>query len=166
MPYPGQSTVSQTARLMLGGPEYHVGWQLPVYPLSPAATAEWSYTVDGRYAEILVAVRYVFTASAVVSNRFIEVRLTDANGTVITQVPGGFGISAGQVTTVNLVNNGPAYDTGGQGSGFGFLPAVLIPPGWSWSSVTVGLSAGDQFSAIALLVHRFPSDTLEIDSAG
>lgn len=157
------ANTSQTARLMLGGLGFQVGWQEQIFVPNPAAGTVWSHTVDGRYFERLLTVRYQFQASAAVGNRFLEVALTDVNGKVITTVPAGFSISAGQQCVTNLHAGGPAYDTTGQGDGFGFLPDVLAPPGWTWTGSAVGLDVADQYSAVTLLVQKFPNDAAMVD---
>lgn len=159
MGVPGQSTVSQTARLMLGGPSYVVGWQEPVYVANPAAGAVWSHTVAGRYYERLLSVHSVFVTSAVVATRFPQLQLLDSNGTVVTAVAAGGGIAAGTTLTADLMLGGPVFDGGTSGGSFGFLSDILVPPGWSWKMLVTNIDAGDQFSNVVLLVQRFPSDT-------
>lgn len=158
MPPSVPANTSGRARLMLGALGMQVGWQEPVYIPPPAAGTTWKYTVDGRYFERLLSVRYTFTASAAVGNRFLEAALTDTIGKTITTVPGAFSISAGQVGNINLFVNGPAYDTTGQGDSFGFLPDILVPPGWVWSGSVVGLDVADTFTNVVLVVQRFPND--------
>ena len=159
-PLPGNT--SDTARLFTRPPGYAVGWQDRVILPAPAAGAQWSYTVDGRYWERLVAVKFVFTTSAVVANRFPVLALEDANNTVITAVPGGNSVAASSTLTTYLVNDGPAYAGGSVGNTYGFLPDILVPPGYSWVSQTAAMDVGDAYSGIVLTVHRFPNDTTEI----
>lgn len=165
MPVPGRSNVSQAARLMASPPGFAIGWQEPVYLPNPAAGAEWSYTVDGRYYERLISVRFTFTASAAVADRFPVVHLADANGRVVAGYWAGSGIKAGVVQTVTLSPGNQVVSNYGPADVFGFLPDLLVPPGWVWSSSTAGLDVADQISAITLVVQRFPNDTATI-SAG
>ena len=162
MTTPGPNNTSQTARLMVNPPGFAVGWQTPVYLPDPAAGAIWSYTVDGRYYERLVAVRYRFATSAVVATRFPVVALQDTNGTVITSAQGGWGVPAGSAVTASLAVGVPVAATATNGSTFGYLPDVLAPPGWSWVANVGAMDAGDAFSQVVLLVQRFPNDAASI----
>lgn len=150
---------SSTARLMTGALAHQVGWQEPVYLPQPAAGAQWSFKVDGRYFTRVLAIRYLFATSAVVANRFPEVQLVDSNGASITSVPGGSTVAASNFLTAYLTLEAPGFAGGSSGDTFGFLPDLLIPPDWIWKSSVFGMDAGDQFSQIILLVQRFPNDT-------
>ena len=46
----------------------------------------------------------------------------------------------------------------------GYLPDLMIPAGWSWSTATSAMDAGDQFDQIILLVQRFPNDAASISA--
>lgn len=162
MTTPGPGNTSQTARLMVNPPGFAVGWQEPVYLPNPPAGQNWSYTVDGRYYERVVAVQYVFTASAAAGNRFPSVALADANGTQVTIVPGGQNVAPSTAVDANLTVGAPGFAQGTVGNTVGYIPDLLIPPGWRWRSVTGGIDVADQFSGIVLLVQRFPNDAAAI----
>ena len=159
---PGPGNTSQTARLMVNPPGFAVGWQVPVYLPDPPAGGNWQYTVDGRYAERVVAVWFAFTASAVVGSRNPRLVLQDVNGVDIAAVPGGSGVVAGGSVAASLTVGSPGQASSGAGNTYGFLPDLLIPGGWTWTSAVGGMAAGDQFSAVALLVQRFPNDAAAI----
>lgn len=165
MTTPGPNNTSQTARLLLGAPSYAVGWQDVVYLPAPAVGAEWAYTADGRYYERVTAVRFAFTASAVVATRGLQLRLTDANGTIIQTVPLAGGVAAGANIMVNASVGAPVVATAGAGDVATYLPDVLIPPGWSWVSHVVAADPGDVRTGIVLVVQRYPNDAASI-SAG
>lgn len=162
MTTPGPGNTSGTARLMARAPGFAVGWQQTVTPPAPAAGQQWSYKVDGRYTERLVAVTFTLTTSAVVANRSPVVVLRDNNGTVITQVPAGNAVAATSTLTAYLVNGSPNTAQGAAGNTYGFLPELLIPGDWSWGSGVGGMDPGDQLSGVTLLVHRFPNDAAVI----
>lgn len=147
---------------MIDAPSYAVGWQEPVYLPDPVVGAEWSYTVDGRYYERLITAHIVFTASATVADRYPQMQLTDANGVAVTSAPVGSGTAASDVLTADLTLNAPAFSLAQSGGSWGYFPDLLIPPGWTWQSVTYGIDAGDQYSGIVLLVQRFPNDVTSI----
>lgn len=162
MTSPGPNNTSQTARLMADPPGFAVGWQTPVYLPNPPVGGNWQYTVDGRYTERVVAVWFAFTASAVVGNRNPRLVLQDTNGTNIAAVPGGSGVAAGGSIAASLTIGSTGQAGAGAGNTYGFLPDLLIPAGWSWTSAVGGMDAGDQFSSIVLLVQRFPNDAASI----
>lgn len=162
MTTPGPPNTSSTARLILGELGFQVGWQQPIYVPNPGAGAQWKHTVDGRYFERVVAVSFSFATSAVVANRFPTVQLTDTNGVTITSVLAGNSVAANSFLGVFLALDGPSYASGGSGSTFGFLPDLLIPPGWSWGSATFGMDPGDAFTGVTLLVQQFPNDATAI----
>ena len=147
---------------MTGAPSYAVGWQEPAYVAQPAAGAVWSYTVGGRYYERMVAVTFTFNASAVVANRLITMQLLDTNGVVVIEVACGGLVAAGSFLTVNLTADGPAFDRDTAGHTYGYVPGILVPPGWKWQVIVGGMDAGDAFSGIVLLVQRFPNDIVAV----
>lgn len=163
-PLPGNS--SQTARLMVAPPGFAVGWQEAVTVSTPVAGNDWSYKVPGGFYERLIACKFSFNTSAAVASRYIEVHLADSNGALVTAVPAGWAIPASSGVTTFLSNNGPAYDLTSSGDGFGFLPDIMAPAGWSWKSLTVDLDGGDIFSGIVLLLQRFPDDAAVISVTG
>lgn len=162
MTTPGVRSTSDTARLMVNPPGFAIGWQQPVYLPDPAVGANWAYTVDGRYFERLLAVRYRFMASAVVATRFPEVVLQDTNGVTITAVQGGWTVPAGNTVRPNLIIGAPVAANATGGETFGYLPDILVPPGWSWVSSVSAMDPGDSFSQVVLLVQRFPNDAAAI----
>jgi len=164
MTAPGPGNTSGTARLMVGAPAYAVGWQELLYVPKPAAGAQWSHVADGRYLTRVTAVRFQFTASAVVANRFIELQLKDTNGVIVTEVPAGQNIAASTAAQISLTPNCPQLADGAAFGVPGYLPDLMIPAGWSWSTSTSAMDAGDQFDQIILLVQRFPNDAASISA--
>ena len=165
MTTPLPTNTSDTARLLNGAPSFGVGWQEPVYLPNPAAGANWSYKVDGRYFERVLSVHYTLVTSAVVANRFPVLTLADQNGKIVSGAPGGSGVAASTTLITDLIIGGPAYDFANVGNSYGFLPDLLIPPGWSWQSVVGNLDVADQFSGIVLLVQRFPNDATSLSAS-
>lgn len=155
-PLPGNT--SQTARLMADAPGFAVGWQELVRLPSPAAGAQWSFKVDGRYFARVLAIQATFTASAVVATRFQHLILSDNNGNMVTSAPMSGGVAASTAIVASLETSGPAYSAGTIGLTSGHMPGLLIPPDWVWSTTVDSMDAGDKWSAIALLVQRFPND--------
>jgi hypothetical protein len=164
MTYPVAHSSSSISRLMTGALAVHPGWQEPVYIPSPAPGANWSYKVDGRYYLRLVSVRFAFSTSAVVAGRFPQLQLTDSNGVNVTAVVAGNNVVASSSVNPYLTVGGPTQATGAAGATFGFIPDLVIPPDWTWGMTTFGIDVGDQYSAIVLVVQKFPNDTVALPS--
>lgn len=162
MPGSGQANVSQMAHLLLGAPSYAAGWRDIVYVPSPAAGGNWSYKVDGRYSERLIAVRFVLVTSAVVANRFPVLYLQDANGVNVLSVWAGGTVPASKTNGVNLAQTYTLQSNYGGAETFGPLPDLLIPSGYTLASVVQNIDVGDTLTGIVLTVQRFPSDTLTV----
>lgn len=158
MSTPVARTSSDLARLLLGAPAYAVGWQEPVYVAKPAAGAGFTYTVDGRYFERMVAVSFQLVTSAAVANRFPQLFIQDTNGVAITSVPCGAVVVAGSTLTVSLALNAPSYANSASGGSFGYMPDLLLPPGWKVVLTVFGEDVADQVSNVVLLVQRYPND--------
>ena len=158
MTSPLPANTSQTARLMADPPGFAVGWQTPVYVASPPAGSGFTYTVDGRYFERLLAAQFTLNTSATVLNRFLHLELNDQDGTRVSEVQASGAVAASAMITTFLTVGAGVLATGSTGHTYGALPDLLIPPGWSWQVPTVGLDPADQVSGVVLLVQRFPND--------
>ena len=143
---------------MTGAPSYAVGWQEPVYLPNPPAGQGWSYPVDGRYFERLLSARWIFTTDAVVANRSVRLSLMDANGTIAAEVPATGVVTAGTVLACEMTTGGPGYAVTTAGVAAGFIPDLLVPPGWTWMARGITLDPGDTLTSVTLLVQRFPND--------
>lgn len=155
---PGPGNTSGTARLINGMLGFQVGWQEPVYLPTPAAGAAWTYTVDGRNFERLLSVYYVLAASAVVANRTTQLNLLDVAGRTILVVGAGATVTAGQTKFCSLQIQSPSIEGGIPSGSVGWLPDLLLPPGWQWQLVIANEDVADQVSGVVLLLQRFPND--------
>ncbi len=147
---------------MVAPPGFAVGWQEPVYVPDPAAGNPWTHEVDGRYSERLISVSFTLTTSAAVGSRFPQVELVDANDKVVLSVPAGDTVVASSSVSPNLMLGAPAFAFGASGGTFGFIPDVLLPPGWAWNLAVFGIDVADQISDTILIVQRFPNDTTSV----
>lgn len=162
MRYGLPGNTSGIARLLNHAPAYAVGWQDVVYLPAPAVGADWAYTVDGRYWERLLAAFFTFTTDAVVANRSIRVQLGDHNGTAICRVPGSTTMVASTSIATSLAVGIPQLVNTNSGSGYGAIPDVLAPSGWTWKSITGGIDPGDAYGPVTLLVQRYPNDITRV----
>ena len=127
MPVPGQSNVSQTARLMVAPPGFAIGWTVPLYLPDPAAGAGWSHKTPGGYFERLLTVRFQYAASAAVANRYPRFRLRDANNAIVISVPTIAQVVAGNNLTVNLTAYGQPQSMANGAEAFNVL--IRTPEG-------------------------------------
>lgn len=162
MSVPPPGNTSGTARLMVDAPSLAIGWQRPIVVASPAAGAQWSRKTNGNYYERLISVTFTLVTSAVVASRFPSLTLTDNNGAVVTSVPAGNAVAANTTLTSYLARGGPQYAGGSVGTTFGFLPDILTPPDYSWSSQVANMDVGDQIGNIVLLIQQFPNDAAAV----
>ena len=158
------SGIASSARLLLHAPGYVQGWQEPVIVANPAPGAGFAHTTPGQYSERLYAVTFRLTTSIVVANRVPVMQLTDNNGVRVTAGKAGGAVVASTVLRANLCITTPVDPGGIAGDTFGYLPDVLVPPGWTWTLNVGGIDAGDQVDLIMLLVQRFPSDITTISA--
>lgn len=143
---------------MAAPPGFAVGWFERVIVPSPAAGANFTYTIDGRYKERLLSARFTLVTSAVVANRFPVLHLLDVNSRVVASAWAGGTIPASTMQTQNLAREFTLQSNYGGSEVFGPLPDWLMPEGYSWQSSVQNIDAGDQINAITLLVERFPND--------
>lgn len=119
---------------------------------SPAAGQEWSVTVPGGVVWYAASVVATLTASAAVATR--QIRLTVADGTTLfCRIPSASSITAGQQALLNWLAGAGYSLNAGTGIGqLNTLPPFPMPGGTVIASLTAGIDAGDQWSAIALYV--------------
>lgn len=119
---------------------------------SPAAGAEWSRSVPSGVTWLPLSLAYTFVSSAVVANR--NPAVTFGDGTTVygwTDTP----IAVAASTTLRLAymrGVGVSSQTGLASRVVTALPTVPLPGNHQLASVTAGLDAGDQYSAIVLQV--------------
>lgn len=158
------SGIASRARLLLDAPGYAQGWQDTVLIPAPAAGAGWSHVVDGQWWERLITANWTLTTDAVVANRFPQLALLDQYGNRVAQVPASGTVVAGATITFHLMQRCPQLAASTAGTAPGWLPDLLVPPGWRWVSTGTGYDAGDQETGALLLVQRFPSDIITLDA--
>lgn len=115
-------------------------------PANPAAGAQLAFTATEQFE--LDAVRLILTTSAVVANRFMQLRILDGTGAVVWDDQPAT-VAASQSAGFNFYNG-----AGGQGAGnFSVqcsLPRLVIPVGWQIVTTTTGLDVADQYSAVVI----------------
>jgi hypothetical protein len=160
-----RSGIAGSVRLLLGALAYQPGWQEPVNIATPPAGQAFTYTVDGRFHERLLSVTFRLVTSIVVANRFCSMLLTDNNNRRVTQGIASGAVAASTTLQTSLHVSIPVQANGAAGGNFGYLPDLLIPPGWIWSLNISAMDVADQVDQVMLLVQRFPSDITRLPAA-
>lgn len=124
---------------------------------NPPVASDWSIPAPGRGIWRVMAVRFTLVTDINVANRTVALVLDDGTneflrvayeGNIVaastTQLGAYPGANRDPVTlsTLNV-----ALPTDG----------ALLRPGWRLRSVSAALQAGDQYSAITILVQEFPT---------
>lgn len=149
LPYPD---VGSPPLLRDGFPEY------ATYA-SPAAGADFTATVDGRYYERLLTVWCRLVTSADVANREVVLQFQDAAGTVYracgaatvvaASLTYDYSFSVWQPETEFPVDTGILVP----------LDPILIPPTFKWALHVVNVQATDALSRVRVYRERFWSDS-------
>lgn len=166
----GSADITQGEYVMAGYPGAIAGLSFPGSPVvspldgrgtpvlltqgNPAAGAEAIFTVPAGVAWLVKSFRAILTTSAVASNRIVSIQARDGAGDI------AFSVSAGVAQTTGTAFE---YDAFAALTVFAnptqvyaaIPPDLLLPAGYSLRTSTAGLLAGDQWSALALLVEQF-----------
>lgn len=133
--------------------------QVPVVGVKPAAGANYSYAIDGRWTQRVLAMRAHFVAGSNAANRALTVQYLDGDGNIFDE--NGAGVFVVASTTVDVqwqIDRGEG-EWSSSGSDFTTIWAplsdVFLRPGWSIKLVVKNVDAADQLSAITLLVEQF-----------
>lgn len=114
---------------------------------NPAAGADWTLTALAHQRLRIESFSAVFTASATVANRNVEL-IVDDGANIYWRTSAATSITAGQVVTFNgTTTNAPAGVVTTDQSVV-FPPTLALPPGHRLRVATTGIQAGDQWSAI------------------
>lgn len=135
--------------------------RVPVDVANPAAGADWSVRTPGGKLWMVLGFRATLATSAVVANRQLRVSITDgaverANCQAITAT-----ITANLTATLGGYRGAVPGGAGSALVGGVGLPDWPLDAGWTFGVVTVGLDAGDQWSAIRLVVEQYEVRGLE-----
>jgi hypothetical protein len=122
---------------------------------NPAAGADWSVTVPAGASFAVNSVSATLVTSAGGSARVATLVITDAGGNVVFNGPATASQNASSTENYTW-SNAPSTPPAGATSTVGPLPAGLrLGPGWTLKTVTSGIQAGDQWSAIVLSVQQY-----------
>lgn len=121
----------------------------------PAAGAEFTHVFAGEFVRRIIAVSARLVTSAVVANRQMRLDVNAPEGRVLS-VPMVANATATLTTELTWAEgitppNTALYD-GVLVAGF---PDLIIPPGWSLSTVTAAIDVGDQYSNVFIVCESW-----------
>lgn len=122
---------------------------------SPAAGADWTYTVPGGYWQRLLGGSARLVTSAVVATRQAWIQYTDGTNVLTASSTTG-GMTAG-ATWKLFISGGPVAGNGVATANFELLalPGIWLQPGYTIGTVTNLIDVGDQWSSIVLWVESW-----------
>jgi len=152
--YPGQTGGLSFPGSLVESPKDGRGQMRSIVVPNPAAGADWTQTVPAGTEWIIRSVTGILTNAVAVANRVATLEARDGAGVVLFQADINQTLVAGNVYNLSwfpgaLVAAAANVDNGG-------MPQECrLPAGFVIRTVTAGLQAADQWSAIALLVEQF-----------
>lgn len=121
---------------------------------NPAAGADWTYPVPAGVQQTLISVRAVLTTSAAVANRFPVLRITSPTGQILADVSALAAQTASTTVTYVWMAGAPANNVNN-------VQQMTLPNGLrllggsTMQTITSGIAAGDQWSAITITYTQF-----------
>lgn len=142
---------------ILSALEGHPGGRILVTTLGddPAAGSEISITVPGRAMWEVLTLRFFLATDATVVNRFVSLVIGDGNRELF-HIPQAGSQSASLTSPYIYLPNADRVDWGEGGIMMPWPPGLLFPPGWTITTRTSGLQAGDNFAAPLLYIREIP----------
>lgn len=123
---------------------------------NPAAGADFSFTVPAGSGWTIESLYAHFVASATVANRVPRLVVRDPSAVTWVFMPSNAAITASQgadLTWLKASNDRQA--PAGLLEWLVNMPPIFIPPGWQLLTITNAIAAGDQWSAIKLMVREY-----------
>ena len=124
----------------------------------PSAGANAAVSVPGQYAMRVLAALATLTTSATVANRLLSLDYISANA--VTRVRNPItAVQAASVTGHAYVWNSAYAAALNITNGPNVMPVsdLLVPPAWSIQFTVDSIQAGDQLSALSLVVLKVPT---------
>ena len=117
---------------------------------SPAAGAEWSFTLPSGYDYLVALGRATFVASAAAATRTPGFQISNGDGLQFYASQPGTSVAATLTQTVSYSTDGAQGPSGASAVNTIDVPEVILPGGWRIGSLTGLIDAADQYSAIRL----------------
>lgn len=154
--YPGAGFAIGFPQTPAGGPLTGAGQAATSTVANPAAGADWSYTVPAGITETLLSVRAVLTTGGAALTAPVILRITSPTGQIIADVAALSAQGAGAAVTYSWVAG--AQSTSSTNFQQMSLPTGLrLMPGSTIQTISAGIVAADQWSAITISYTQFIS---------
>lgn len=121
----------------------------------PAAGAEWTYTVPAGILLCPIAVRCTFVTSAVVANRYNRILFSDATPVALAATQLDLAIAASQTMLLHYAQGLTPVNPAAHGLKTAPCPIIYLQAGFTISSLTLAINAGDQYSQIRITARTW-----------
>lgn len=128
---------------------------VPQVVANPAAGANVRVNVPGGSVWELLSAKFTFTASGVAGNRIVALTFNDQDGNSFADFTVNTAVIAAGVGQFTFAQ-GLGYQVNATPFMVGLpTPPIPLVPAWSIRTTTAAIDAGDQFSAVRLLVRQW-----------
>ncbi len=135
---------------------YWHGSNEPIRGESPAAGASFAHTVPGTVEQEVVAVSFLFTASAAAATRRPVIRFLDYGGQSFAEIGTPFTITANNASQVTFAQSIVQLGANNSARMGAAIPPLRLGDGLSFEVTADNIDAGDQISAVAFFVRQWP----------
>lgn len=154
--YPGAGAAIGFPQTPATSPSAGAGLTAATTVANPAAGADWAYTVPAGVQQTLISVRAVLTTSATVANRFPVLRITSPTAQILADVSALAAETATSTVTYVWMAGAPANNVNNVQQ-MALPTGLRLLPGSTIQTITSGIQAGDQWSAITITYTQFIS---------
>lgn len=130
--------------------------QRPFAVAVPAVATGTSYKVPGDGMERLLCCSATLVSDNNAANRSVVLSLEDGDGNVLLQLPPNAVQAASLTVRYSWSVHASSLTATVAGAQLIQIPPLILQPQWQWVWTIGSVQAGDQLSAIAGLIERFP----------
>lgn len=134
------------------------GWHEVIRGDNPAAAADFTLAMDGRFTSRLLAVSFRLVADANAANRFARVVIEDAAGNVLAATLAGTAQTANQTIDYSFLANVAGTSVATAVAQVAPLAPIFLRPTDVLRIDNVNAQAGDQLSRVFVTAERFFTD--------
>lgn len=122
---------------------------------SPAAGADWTFTVPSNSRFKIISLNAVLATSAVAGNRQVQIEITNAGGSVVWVGAANANIPASTTANVSATGTAPLTPVITTDVYCLLPPDLFLEGTFIIKAVTAGILGGDQWSAIQMYVETY-----------
>jgi hypothetical protein len=130
------------------------GWTHSILQSNPPAGADWAYLALFAQKQRITSLSAVFTASAAVANRQVEL-IVDDGANILWRASASANVTAGQTVTFSATGTNVPAGIIATDQTLLLPPGLVLVPNWRIRTATTGIQAGDQWSNIWLNVEEW-----------